>query len=358
MSDASETPPESPEESVEEIDAEEATPENSEESVDEAEESESPAAATTERDFTLYRWDGERVEPSVPLKVAEYDFSNPGFFSEAELRQVRIRHEQFVHYLSARLSMFFRMDFLLKLLDLTTVPFREYVGSIPSPSCITMFELEPLAGTGFLDLRPRTAMSMVERMLGGSGSAPEEERYLTEIEGSLLEEVMGAFLEEWSRQWSDLRELKPVITGGENNSRFLQCPSSNSVMLVARFECGFGGGTEPLQIAVPFYTIKPVIEELREKGQREREQPVPDKAPAWLDSYDDIPVPLSAEWDLFEITLGDLSALRQGDILELPLDLLRNTRVCLRNAPRFRGEVGLDGEFVAIRLTDCIEERV
>ena len=114
MSDASETPPES-----------------SEESVGETEKSESPAEATTERDFTVYLWDGERVEPSVPLKVAEYDFSNPGFFTEAELRQVRIRHDQFVHYLSARLSMFFRMDFLLRLSDLTTIPFREYVESIP-----------------------------------------------------------------------------------------------------------------------------------------------------------------------------------------------------------------------------------
>ena len=70
----------------------------------------------------IYRYDGTQFDSEVNVGVDSYDFRNPVFLSEIELRQVRIRHEKFMHYLAARLSMFLRMDFGLKMSKLYTIP--------------------------------------------------------------------------------------------------------------------------------------------------------------------------------------------------------------------------------------------
>lgn len=51
----------------------------------------------------LLRADGQRGSAAT-LKVEPYDFRNPAFLSEVELRRLRLLHEDFIRYLSARLS--------------------------------------------------------------------------------------------------------------------------------------------------------------------------------------------------------------------------------------------------------------
>ena len=53
----------------------------------------------------LIRADGSRVKGEETVKVEPYDFRNPSFLSEVELRRLRLVHEDFIRYLSARLSL-------------------------------------------------------------------------------------------------------------------------------------------------------------------------------------------------------------------------------------------------------------
>ena len=44
-------------------------------------------------------------------KTERYDFRNPAFLSEGELRRLRLLHEDFVRYLASRLSLYLLMEF-------------------------------------------------------------------------------------------------------------------------------------------------------------------------------------------------------------------------------------------------------
>ena len=68
----------------------------------------------------LIKADGQRSAAAAAIKVETYDFRNPVFLSEIELRRLRILHEDFIRYLSARLSLFLRMELSLKMAKLTT----------------------------------------------------------------------------------------------------------------------------------------------------------------------------------------------------------------------------------------------
>src|SRR6187455_2738497 len=90
---------------------------------------------------------GMIVDPTasgVAPKIEPYDFRNPAFLSEAELRRLRLLHEDFIRYLSARLSLYLRMEFGLKMAKLTTVTYSKFTDSLPNPTHLSLFKVEPL----------------------------------------------------------------------------------------------------------------------------------------------------------------------------------------------------------------------
>jgi flagellar motor switch protein FliM len=81
-----------------------------------------------------------------------------------------------------------------------------------------------------------------------------------------------------------------------------------------------------------------------------------EKAVQWQDSYANIKMPIAAEWSSFELTVRDLLALREGDLLELPPAILSDTKIRLANSYKFKGEVGLEGDHVAVKITERLKK--
>ena len=91
----------------------------------------------------LIHADGKRGDAKAGNKVEAYDFRNPVFLSEVELRRLRLLHEDFIRYLSARLSLFLRMEFGLKMAKLTTVTYSKFTDiTLNVLSSLTLADLE------------------------------------------------------------------------------------------------------------------------------------------------------------------------------------------------------------------------
>lgn len=290
-------------------------------------------------------------EASTGPKVEPYDFRNPAFLSEGELRRLRLIHEDFIRYLSARLALYLRMEFSLKMARLTTVTYSKFTESLPNPTHISLFKVEPLVGVGVLDINPRLALTIADRLLGGRGHSVKAERYLTEIEIALIEDVIVILLEEWCAQWKSEQELRPLIIGHENNGRFLQTSPRDAIMLAMALECNFGDCSEQIQIGVPYYTIEPVVKKMQARRQKDTAVAQIAKRAEWQASYDRISLPVRAEWQAFEIPLREIVNLRVGDVLELNPAICAETRVLLNGEPKFLGTVGVDGDRVAVQLS-------
>lgn len=299
----------------------------------------------------LIRANGQRTSGEGAPKVEVYDFRNPVFLSEIELRRLRILHEDFIRYLSARLSLFLRMELGLKMAKLTTVTYAKFTESLPSPTHLCLFKVEPLMGVGILDINPRLALTIADRLLGGRGHSVKAERYLTEIEVALLEDIIQIILEEWCGQWKTEQELHGLIIGHESNGRFLQTSPKDAIILALTLEVNFGDCSEQIQIGLPYYTIEPLVKKMQARRQKDSNITKVEKHPAWQKSYDRITVPVRAEWQAFELSLREISHLRVGDVLEMPATHLQETSVLLNGTPKFIGTVGLDTDRVAVKLT-------
>lgn len=298
----------------------------------------------------IFRADGKRVEGDPP-KIETYDFRNPVFLTEVELRRLRLLHEDFIRYLTARLSLFLRMEFALKMAKLTTLTYAKFTDSLPNPTHLCLFKAEPMLGVCILDVNPRLALTLVDRMLGGRGHSVKLERYLTEIEIALLEDIIMIILEEWCQQWKHEKELHPQVVGHENNGRFLQTSPKDAIMLALTLEANFGDCSEQIQIGVPYYTIEPMVRAMQARRQKDSTPGNVSLKAEWKPIYEHITIPARAEWSAFELSLREIAALRVGDVIEMPPQIIDETQVALNGTPKFVGTVGLDEDHVAVKLT-------
>ena len=302
----------------------------------------------------LIHANGRRGDATTAAKVEAYDFRNPVFLSEVELRRLRLMHEDYIRYLSARLSLFLRMEFSLKMAKLTTVTYSKFVEALPSPTHICLFKAEPLVGVGVLDINPRLALTIADRLLGGHGHSVKAERYLTEIEMALLEDVIMIVLEEWCGQWKVEADLHSQIIGHENNGRFLQTSPKDAIILALALEVNFCDCSEQMQIGVPYYTIEPLIKKMQARWHKDTSISSVEKRSSWQKTYDHIKMPVRAEWDALDLSLREVNSLRVGDVVELPASLMQDTRLLLNGTHKFSGTVGLDTDRVAVQITKKI----
>jgi len=304
---------------------------------------------------SLFLHDGSKVSDPSAFKVKKYDFTNPIILSDADLGRLKSKCEQFVYYLSGHLSMFLRTEFNLELDDLGADLYSAFTQSVKTPSCVTLFKVQELNGVGLLDVNAHLSATVVDRILGGRGSTNPEERGLTDIEKALVEDFNLIILEEWCKQWEPTRKLTPNIIGTETTGKFLQTSPPDAMMLILSMEASFGDVSGPLRIAVPYYTLEPVLTKLLASSDSS-EQRKKTSALKWHEIYDHIPVPVSAEWDAFELSVRDLLNLEAEDVIEMNPEIISRTKIRIENRTCFIGEIGLDGECVAYQVSECISE--
>lgn len=305
-----------------------------------------------ENQIWVHRSGTERVRRPVD-SVQNLDFRSPTAFSPAVLRRLRQRHEEFVRALSARLSLYLRMEFTLHLGKVNTVPYRNLTEGLPDPTHVTLFRVEPLPGICLVEVRPRLAMTIVDRLLGGPGQALTTDHVPSEIELALLTQAVQVVLSEWGSFWSGTQELKAVILGYENNGRFLRTSPHDTVMLVLSLDARIGECEETIQIAFPHYTLEPLLAGLGQSTEKSQTgmPAVRTEKVAWNSRFADVPVAVTAEWDGVELSAGEIGNLKIGDVVPLDETCVEDVRIRFADVVRFKARLGAAGDQLAVELT-------
>ncbi len=285
--------------------------------------------------------------------VRSYDFRQSGFLAPSELRRIRLRHEQFVRSLSGRLSVFLRLEFAVQLAKLQIVGYLKFTENLANPTHINLFKVDPLKGVGLLVVPPRLGLGLVDRMLGGPGKMPETARELSELEIALVDQVSTLVVNEWCAHWPEMRELRPAYLGHENNSRFLQTATPETAMIILSLNAGAGEEMESMLLAFPYATVEPLMRLLAPAGLPETDGvTAASSAPKWNTEFDEVPVPVVAEWQGLKLAANDIAHLKAGNVLMLDPKCAAQVQLNFNAVPKFIGRPGTRAGNWAVELTN------
>ena len=280
--------------------------------------------------------------------------------SQRQLRKLRMHLEEFAQTLTSRLSSFLRVEVIVKIGEIQITLFQRLTASWTDTCHLGLFKTEPLRGISVLHVPMPLAMSLVDRMMGGPGKAPENtDAEMSEIEKALLEQLTQIVLEEWCANWASVKELKPAPLGSETSGSFLQTASPQTNMLTLGLRVVIGELEQPVTLAVPYPAIEPLIRQLT--GENEltaAAAPTPAPVPSavkWNPTLDEVRIPVVAEWHGMELSARQILHLQLGDVL--PIDADRAAKVVLRMAdlPKFHGRLGVVADKWAVELGQPIK---
>lgn len=292
------------------------------------------------------------VERKEVEQIQPFDFRHPSYLSSGELRRLRLRHEDFIRTLTARLSLYLRLEISLQMSRLETTSFEKFTDSLTNPTHLTLVKADPFKGVGVLEIHPRLGMTIVDRLLGGPAHSVDAEREFSEIEMALLDQAVNNILEEWCAHWSDLFELRHKLVGHESNGSFLQTTTPETIMLVLAMEFRIGDCLEQMQIAFPCSSLEPLIRKLGELADAEKRPENKRKASiTWDHRFDSVKVPVRAIWDDLVLSAREITNLKRGDILQLQPHHGSKVLVQLADMTKFESQLGVLDEKRALELT-------
>ncbi|MGO8700729.1 MAG: flagellar motor switch protein FliM [Limisphaerales bacterium] len=312
----------------------------------------SAASATTLSDAPP-----EARRPPAPPAVQPLDLRGASLLSVRQLRKLRMHEEQFLEAAGARVALFLRAEFALKLESIQIVSYQKLTDAWTAPAHLVLFKTEPLRGVSILDIESSLALSMADRLMGGRGKVDDSERVLSEIERALLDQIVQIFLEEWCDNWAAIRPVKPTILGCETDGRFLQTAPAQASMLTLVIEARLEQCAGRIQLAFPYLSLEALLRQLCPENEpaAEPRTAATEAAPQWNRGLDEVALDVTAEWQGVELSAREMLHLQVGDVLQIGSHLSR--QICLRlgEQTKFNGRLGTMGGSWAVEITQAVK---
>lgn len=282
-----------------------------------------------------------------------YDFRRPNKFTREHVRALQIASETFARQFTTVLSTTLRTVSQVQAKGIHQLTYDEYIRDVPNPTYLAILSLAPLAGASIFHLPLPVVMTAVDRLLGGPGAGPALHRPLTEIEQSLMRDLLGRVLRELAYAFESLTALEPTVLHQESNPQFAQIGSPSDMVIVFVYDLRIGGQAGEATLCVPFASLQPVLDEVAANSL------LAGRVEADADSVREslasrmgaAPVTVSVSFPPVTLALSDIVDLRPGDVLPLEHRVDDPLEVSIGGLPRFAARPGRRGKRLACVIT-------
>jgi flagellar motor switch protein FliM len=178
-----------------------------------------------------------------------FDFRRPSKFSRDHARALQIVHETFARQFTTILSTTLRSVSSVTVASVDHISYDEYVRSSPELCFLAILNIDPLSGAAILQLPLDIGMAAIDRLLGGTGDGAQPRRALTDIESSLLRELVQRVLRELDYAFESLVKTSTSIVQLESNPQFAQVAAASTWWSRRRTTSGSARGSPPRRCA-------------------------------------------------------------------------------------------------------------
>jgi len=291
--------------------------------------------------------------PSPSATPVAYDFRRPNKFTREHVRALQIASETFARQFTTVLSTTLRTVSQVQAKGIHQLTYDEYIRDVPNPTYLAILSLAPLAGASIFHLPLPVVMTAVDRLLGGPGAGLALHRPLTEIEQSLMRDLLGRVLRELAYAFESLTALEPTVLHQESNPQFAQIGSPSDMVIVFVYDLRIGGQAGEATLCVPFASLQPVLDEVAANSllAGRVEADAESVRESLAERMGAAPVTVSVSFPAVTLALSEIVDLRPGDVLPLEHRVDAPLEVSVGGLPRFAARPGRRGKRLACVIT-------
>lgn len=290
-------------------------------------------------------------------KVKVYDFKRALRFSKDQIRSLTRIHENFARLLTTFFSAQLRTYVQITVASVDQIPFEEFVRSIPNMTLINIFEVPPLDGNVLMEINPNIAYSMLDRLMGGTGSSQSNVDNLTEIETKIMTHLFERSFDNLREAWENIVEIDPILVELEVNPQFLQMISPNETVVVISLNTIIGDTSGMINICIPHVVLEPIVPNLsvRYWMQTNKKEMSPEQMQMLESRVKQAQLPLSVELGVTDITIEDFLLMQIGDVIQLEQKIEDPLILKVGTIPKFAVQPGKLSKKLAVQIIDPLK---
>lgn len=291
--------------------------------------------------------------PSKGLKVRDYDFRRPQKFSREQIESIREIYQTFARTFGSTIGGQLRSTFELNVDDICQSFYREFISSLPNPTCLGLIEMDPLKGISLIEVNSTIILVLIDRLLGGHGEVKEVSgRELTEIELEVAKGILGRMFEPLKRGWQDIERFNFRLKDVAINPERLQLLPPEEIVLVAILNIKIGERKGVMRHCIPSNLLDPIAERLTSRYILEEASQVdPELVERMRQGIEIAPVTLIAELGRAEISMADILGLQIGDVVKLTSKVNDDLVLKITDKKKFLCRPGVIGSKMAVQIT-------
>ncbi len=291
-------------------------------------------------------------------RVRKYDFRNPQKIAKDQLRTLEIIHENFGRLFQTFLSAYLRAPVKTNILTVDQFAYSEFSNAISNPAFLSIIDFKPLNGQVLIDISTNVVYSIIDRLLGGDGTQKQDIRPFSEIELSLLENMMNRVMPIIQEAWGNVIQLKPSLDKIEVNPQFAQIVPPNETIALITMNIGIGSTEGMLNVCIPHLVIEPILDRLSTKYWfSTAERDLSDREVlAIRERILNTSVPVRAELGSTTLKVKDVLNLQNGDVIKLDTFTGEPAKIRIGSQVKFVGDIGVSKNKMAIKIANVVRD--
>lgn len=301
-----------------------------------------------------------KIEPDKELAKAEgvvhaYDLFNNE--TKGNIPSLDIIYDSFIRYQRGTLSNRLGRIVEIKKMGAAAYKFDDFLHTLPSPVAMAIYKADPLKGAALVAFDSALVFTIVDCILGGTGSSAVPmtgNRMFTSIELRLVQKIMQDILADLEKAWSPIYATKMSLMRMEMNPRLVNIVPPEYQVLTMELQIQIEEIIGKMVFAVPLTTIDPVRDKLKTGAQVDMMAVDPQWSFRLSSGLLEAPLDLSVEVGGATISLDDLLSLAPGDTIMLETPCTSDLVVKVGGVPKFMSAPGLRHGNKAAQITTIL----
>jgi len=295
----------------------------------------------------------DNADSTDPSEVTIYDLTNQDRIIRGRMPALEMTNERFARIFRASLSSLLRKVISISTISLETLKFGEFLKTLPVPTSLHIFRMDPLRGSAIMVIESRIIFTLVDVLCGGMGreSYRVEGREFTAIETNLIRKVVFNSLADLEKAWKALQDIKISYLRSEINPQFAQIVPLTDVVIVMNFEIEMEYSSGIMCICIPYSTLEPIREKLQGGFLSEQLEVDKEWAKRFAQGLFESKVDMMIELGRTEVELKKVIDLKVGDVIMLDQYATDPLPVFVEGIMKFRGHPGVYKGNHAVQIT-------
>ena len=286
-------------------------------------------------------------------RVREIDFRRPSKFTRDQIRRLQNAHESFCRSAQSRLSAELRTPLQLEVIGTDQLPYSTVMAEeVPPHALVTTLDIEPLETEILLIMEMQLALSLVDRLLGGSGALQAaNSSTMTEVEVAVARRALSSLIAPLSDTWLDFADVQLSISQTSVLPMSVQIVPPSEPCLLLNFQVDVDGLFSIMTLCMPHRSVGPLMHRL-EQAQfgGARDSVDVGVSHAVRSAMKGVEVELRAEVGAVELTLEDVLSLRAGSVVPLRRPVSKGVTVYAADVPAYSAVPGRNGKARAVQV--------